>query len=204
MIVGLGNPGKQYEYTRHNIGFMCVDALAKTNDIRFDSKNKKSKALIAEGTIEGKRVLLVKPQTYMNLSGESVRGLADFYKIPTEQILVIVDDMDTDLGALRIRAKGGAAGQKGMLSIIQHLGTDSIARIRFGIGRPPGRMEPATYVLQPFIQRDVPLLEETLGRVEKAVRLWLTDGIEIAMNRQNGTAETAAAAAPKQKSPPTE
>jgi peptidyl-tRNA hydrolase, PTH1 family len=201
MIVGLGNPGQKYLYTRHNIGFMGVDGLAKAHGIPFDAKNKKSKAIIAEGSIEGKRVLLAKPQTYMNNSGESVRGLSDFYKIPPENILIILDDLDTPLGTLRIRAKGGAAGQNGMRSIIHHLNTEDIARIRFGIGRPPGRMDAATYVLLPFIKEEVLLVEETIGRVEKAVRLWLTEGIDMAMNRQNGTAEQAAAAAPKPKPP---
>jgi PTH1 family peptidyl-tRNA hydrolase len=199
MIVGLGNPGKQYAQTRHNIGFMCVEELAKAHGLAFDLKNKKSQAFIADGLIDEKRVLLVKPQTYMNNSGVAVRGLADFYKIPVADILVILDDLDTPLGTLRIRAKGGAAGQKGMRSIIQHMGTEDIPRIRFGIGRPPGKMDAAAYVLMPFIKEEEILLVETVDRVLKAVRIWLNEGIEMAMNRQNGTAEQAAQAAPKPK-----
>lgn len=199
MIVGLGNPGRKYANTRHNIGFMCVDALAESYGLQFDTK--KSKAVLADGTLEGKRVLLVKPQTYMNLSGEAVRAVADFYKIPPAHILVIMDDLDTPLGTLRIRAKGGAAGQKGTRSIIQHLGLQDFPRIRFGIGRPPGKMDAAAYVLLPFIKEEEILVVETIDRVLKAVRLWLTEGIDMAMNRQNGTAEQAAEAAPKSTSP---
>lgn len=188
MIVGLGNPGKDYQYTRHNIGFMCVDQLAKDYELKIDQHNKKVKALLGEGEIEGKRVILVKPQTYMNESGRAVRPLADYYKIPPEQILAIVDDLDTPLGTLRIRMKGGAAGQNGMRSLIQHLGTEEFPRIRFGIDRPPGKMPPASYVLHPFIPAEVPLVEETIHRVVKAIALWLSEGLEIAMNRHNGTA----------------
>jgi PTH1 family peptidyl-tRNA hydrolase len=202
MIVGLGNPGKDYQYTRHNIGFMLADALAAAYQLTFDTKTKRASAFSAEGHIEGQRVLVVKPQTYMNESGRSVRGLADFYKIDPAHILVIVDDMDTPLGSLRIRPKGGAAGQNGMRSIIQHLGTEDFPRIRFGIGRPPGRMEARAYVLQPFMASETALAQETLERAVKAAVLWLTDGIEIAMTRQNGSAEQAAESAPKPKSPP--
>lgn len=210
MIVGLGNPGRDYQYTRHNIGFMVADALASAHQLAFDTKTKRANAFTAEGMLEGRKVLVVKPQTYMNESGRSVRGLADFYKIDPAHILVIVDDMDTPLGTLRIRAKGGAAGQNGMRSIIQHLGTEDFPRIRFGIGRPPGRMDPKNYVLQPFIAPETALAQETLERAIKAALLWVSDGIEIAMTRQNGTAEQAAQSAPKPKTlapidhPPTE
>ena len=199
MIVGLGNPGKKYEKTRHNVGFMSVDELAKTHQIVLSTI--KFNALFGEGTIANKRVLLVKPQTYMNNSGSAVRGLADFYQIPPERILIIVDDLDTPLGTLRIRAKGGAAGQNGMRSINQHLGTENIARIRFGISRPPGQMDAAAYVLLPFKAEEEILVIETIDRVGKAALLWLQEGIDMAMNRQNGTAEQAAAAAPKSVPP---
>jgi len=202
LIVGLGNPGRQYTHTRHNIGFMCIDALAKEYQIALDTKQ--AKALVGDGSIGGKRVLLVKPQTYMNLSGEAVRALVDFYKIPLENLIIIVDDLDTPLGTLRIRAQGGAAGQKGMQSISQHLNTQNFARIRFGIGRPPGKMPAAAYVLMPFLAKDAPLLIETIDRVHKAVYIWLTEGIDMAMNRQNGTAEQAALAAPGAKPLPIE
>jgi PTH1 family peptidyl-tRNA hydrolase len=194
MIVGLGNPGKKYANTRHNIGFACVDSFG----LDFDTK--KSQAVIADGSIEGQRVLLVKPQTYMNLSGESVRALADFYKIAPEHIMIIFDDLDTPLGTLRIRASGGSAGHNGMKSIIQHLGTQDFPRVRFGIGRPPGYMDAAAFVRQPFINDEEILVVATLNRVGKAIRLGLTEGIDMAMNRQNGTAEQAAQAQPKPSS----
>ncbi len=190
MIVGLGNPGREYEKTRHNIGFTVVDALAKAYNLPFD--NKKSKAIFADGIIAEKRVLLVKPQTYMNLSGGAVRGLADFYHIEPAQIMVVSDDMDIPLGTLRLRPKGGAGGQKGVRDIIQQLGTEAFPRLRFGIGRPPGRMEPSKYVLQPFRQEEQPLLEETLDRAVRALEDWLRFGLDYAMNRHNGTAEEAA------------
>jgi len=199
MIVGIGNPGKKYANTRHNIGFACVESLADANGMNFDTK--KSQATIAEGSIAGERVLLVKPQTYVNLSGESVRALADFYKISPERVLVIHDDLDTPLGTLRIRAGGGSAGHNGMKSIINHLGSQDFPRIRFGIGRPPGKMDPAAFVLLPFIAEEHILVVETVNRVAKAVNLWLTEGIDMAMNRQNGTAEQAAQAAPKEIEP---
>ncbi len=195
LIVGLGNPGKKYAHTRHNIGFMCVDALAAKYQIAIESV--KFQAKVGEGIITDKRVVLVKPQTYMNVSGVAVRGLASFYKIPSEQILLIHDDLDTPVGTLRIRTGGGAGGQKGVRSTIEHLGTEKFPRVRFGIGRPPGKMDAAVYVLQEFIKEEVPLVRETVERVIKAVEIWLTEGIEMAMNRQNGTAEQAAAAQPK-------
>jgi len=200
LVVGLGNPGQQYRYTRHNVGFMAVDYIASQHNISFD-KQKKQNAFVGDGMIAEKRVMLVKPQTYMNNSGVAVRGLADYYDIPPERILIIVDDLDTDLGSLRIRAKGGAAGQNGTRSIIQHLGTQDFPRIRFGIGRPPGKMAGKRYVLMPFIKSEEDLAQETVWRTEKAVYLWLKDGIDMAMNRQNGTAEQAANAAPKSSSP---
>lgn len=187
LIVGLGNPGKDYEKTRHNIGFRCVDALAAAHGLKFDGK--KGKAVLAEGTIADKKVLIAKPQTYMNLSGESVRLLVDFYKIPLANVMVIMDDMDVPLGTLRIRVKGSAGGQNGMKNIINHLGTDEISRLRFGIGRPPGRMAPAAYVLQDFDKQDAILLAETMDRVMKALDTWLREGITAMMNRYNGTAE---------------
>ncbi|MFP4322338.1 MAG: aminoacyl-tRNA hydrolase [Anaerolineales bacterium] len=194
MLVGLGNPGRKYADTRHNIGFMVLNEIANQEGLRFDTK--RNQAVLADTTLEGQRVILVKPQTYMNNSGVAVRGLADFYKIPPEDIMVIVDDLDTPLGTLRIRPKGGAAGQNGMRSIVQHLGTQDFPRLRFGIGRPPGKMPASSYVLMPFIPDEIPLAEETIHRAISAARLWLADGIDMAMNRQNGTAEQAANAAP--------
>lgn len=188
IIVGLGNPGSKYQNTRHNIGFRCVDTLASIYGLSFDKKQ--AKALVATGDIEGQSVLLVKPQTYMNLSGDSVSGLMNFYKIPSENLLVIFDDLDLPLGTLRIRASGGSSGQKGMKHIIQRIGTQDFNRIRFGIDRPPGRMDPAAYVLQPFGPGDESILvEETMQRVVDVTKTWLTQNINKAMNEFNGSAE---------------
>lgn len=191
LIVGLGNPGKEYQNTRHNIGFQVVEALATAYNLKFDGN--KAKARFADGFVAGKRVVIAKPQTYMNLSGSSVRGLVDFYKIPLANIVVICDDLDIPAGTLRIRSKGGAGGQKGLRHIIEQLGTQEIARMRLGIGRPPGRMEPAAFVLRPFRDEEVILMQETIDRAIKAIELWLQEGVEMAMNRYNGTAEEVAA-----------
>lgn len=191
LIVGLGNPGKEYDQTRHNIGFQVVDTLAAAYGMKFDSK--KSKAKYAEGNIAGQRAMLVKPQTFMNASGSSVRGLMDFYKIPIENLLVICDHLDIPLGVVRLRPKGGAGGQKGLRDIIQQIGTQDFVRLRLGIGRPPGNMEPAAYVLRRFDADDTILVQETIERAIKAIETWLQDGIEPAMNRYNGTAEEVAA-----------
>lgn len=188
LIVGLGNPGKKYDGTRHNIGFRCVDTLADQYGLTFDGK--KSKAKLADGTIAGQRVLLAKPQTFMNLSGEAVSGLANFYKIEPARILIVYDELDLPLGTLRLRKLGGAGGHNGMKSIIQRLGTQNFPRLRFGIDRPPGRMDPAAYVLRPFADGDESILAaETVDRAAQAIVAWLTDGIDNAMNQHNGTAE---------------
>jgi len=192
LIVGLGNPGPEYEATRHNVGFMAADSLVSAHGLTYDHR-KKSKSKIAEGSIAGRRVLIAKPQTFMNLSGGAVQGLAAFYQIPPERVLVVFDDLDLPLGTLRIRPKGGSGGHRGMTDIIQRLGTQDIARVRFGIGRPPGRMDPAAYVLRRFSADEAPAVEEALGRVARTVETWLTQGIEAAMNRYNGSAEEVAA-----------
>jgi PTH1 family peptidyl-tRNA hydrolase len=188
LVVGLGNPGREYHDTRHNVGFRCADALVKAHGLSYDAR-KKSKAKTADGVIAGKRVLIAKPQTYMNLSGSSVQGLAAFYRIPAEHILVIFDDLDLPLGTLRIRQKGGSGGHRGLTDIIQRLGTQNFPRIRFGIGRPPEKMDPAAYVLQPFDRAETSLIQATVEQAVKAVETWLTDGIDITMNRYNGTVE---------------
>ncbi len=190
LIVGLGNPGKKYAETRHNIGFMTVDDLAQKYHLNFDAKQ--SKAEIAQGMIKGKKIVLAKPQTFMNESGRAVRGIADFFKIPVENILVIYDDMDIDLGLLRIRPRGGSGGHNGIKSMQNHLGSSEFARIRFGLSRPPGKMDPAAYVLRPFDEKEKPLMLETMHRAGLAIEIWLTEGIDSAMNQQNGTAEDVA------------
>ncbi len=197
LIVGLGNPGKEYHNTRHNIGFRCVDALAAANGLSY-ARKKKSKSKLATGTITGHAVLIAKPQMYMNLSGSSVQGLAAFYKIPPAQILVIYDDLDLPPGTLRIRAQGGSGGHRGITDIIQRLGTREFPRIRFGIGRPPDRMDPAAFVLRRFDGEETPVVEEAITRVLKTIEMWLTDSIDNAMNHYNGTAEEVAARFAKQ------
>ncbi len=191
LVVGLGNPGKKYDQTRHNIGFQVVDALAAAYVLKFDGKKAKTK--YADGTIVGKRVLLVKPQTYMNASGNAVQGLLDFYQIPIENLLVVCDHLDIPLGVLRMRPKGGAGGQRGLRHIIQQIGTQDFARMRLGIGRPPGSMDPAAYVLRRFTAEEAILVQETVDRAIKAIEMWLQVGIDLAMNRYNGTAEEVAA-----------
>lgn len=188
LVVGLGNPGREYENTRHNAGFLCADAIARAHGFTFEPK-KRSKARVATGSIGSKRLVIAKPHTFMNLSGSAVQGLAAFYKIPPERILVIYDDLDLPAGTLRIRPKGGTGGHKGMTDIIQRLGTQDFPRIRFGIGRPPGRMDPAAYVLRPFDRDELSQVEDAIDRAVKAVEAWLREGIDIAMNRYNGTGD---------------
>jgi PTH1 family peptidyl-tRNA hydrolase len=184
LIIGLGNPGREYENTRHNVGWMVLEELARRYGLTFGKKERK--AISATGVVHDKRVILAKPQTYMNLSGEAVRALVDFYKIELPRILVIHDDLDIPLGTIRLRAKGGAGGQGGMKSIIQHLGRQDFSRLRFGIGRPPGRMDPKAYVLQTFKGDDEITARIVTDRAADAVETWLTQGIELAMTRHNG------------------
>ncbi len=190
LVVGLGNPGREYEKTRHNVGFWVVDELVTRHQL--GAGNKERKAIVFSGQIKGKPVVLAKPQTYMNLSGEAVRALLDFYKIPLERLIVIHDDLDTPLGALKVRRQGGHGGQNGVRNILLHAGSDSFARVRFGIGRPPGRMQPKDYVLQPFIGDDQITARQMVERAADAVESWLTDGIELTMTRFNGEADAAA------------
>ncbi|MBI5666704.1 MAG: aminoacyl-tRNA hydrolase [Chloroflexi bacterium] len=187
LIIGLGNPGKGYADTRHNVGFRVVDELARRYGLTFGRKERK--AVVASGVILGKRAILAKPQTYMNLSGEAVRALVDFYKVELSRLLVISDDLDIPLGTLRLRKSGSAGGQGGLKNIIQHLGTQDFNRLRFGIGRPPGRMQPKDYVLQAFKGDDVILAAQMVDRAASAVEVWLTEGIEIAMTRYNGSVD---------------
>lgn len=184
LIVGLGNPGKEYEQTRHNVGFRVVDELARRYSLAFGKKERK--AVAATGVIRGKKVILAKPQTYMNLSGEAVRSLVDFYKVELAGIFVMSDDLDIPLGTVRLRQSGGAGGQNGVKSIIQHLGTQDFNRLRFGIGRPPGRMQPKDYVLGAFQGDDAILASQVIDRAADAVETWLVDGIDLAMTRHNG------------------
>lgn len=184
LIVGLGNPGAKYAKTRHNVGFWVVDELARRHG--FSGERSEKRALTQTGSIGSARVKLAKPQTFMNRSGESARALVDFYDIPLERLLVIHDDLDTPFGSIRLRKSGGHGGQNGLRSIIQHLGSQDYARLRFGIGRPPGRMSPVDFVLQPFKGDAAIQAGEMVGRAADAVEAWLVDGIEAAMSRFNG------------------
>ena len=183
LIVGLGNPGREYRYTRHNIGFMLIDRIAVRLNARLTRLQ--SKALIGVERYGEKKIILAKPQTYMNLSGQAIQSLLRFYKIPLEHLIVAHDDLDLPFEAIRLRPNGGAGGQKGLKSTIQHLGTQNFPRLRMGIGRPPGRMDPAAYVLQDFTRADEQLLSETLDRAADAVFKLIDEGIDKAMTRYN-------------------
>jgi PTH1 family peptidyl-tRNA hydrolase len=184
LIAGLGNPGRKFERNRHNVGFMLLNRLSSKFDITFGRVE--SKALVAKAIYLGERVILIKPQTYMNNSGSAVNAMVNFYKVQRDNILVAYDDVDLPLGTLRLRPSGGSAGQKGMQSIIERLGTDEFPRLRIGTGRPPGKMEAADYVLQDFPTDEADLLAETLDRAVEAVLTFLKDGLERAMNLYNG------------------
>ena len=185
LIVGLGNPGRDYKENRHNVGFMLIDRLS----VRWDARNMKiqSKAIVISTRWVGRKLLLAKPQTYMNLSGTSVQGLLKFYKLPLENLLVAHDDLDLPFGALRIRPGGGPGGQRGVEDIISRLGTQEYARLRIGIDRPPGRMDPANYVLQDFPSKDLIALSQVLDRAADSVQTWIQEGLNSAMNKFNGS-----------------
>ena len=188
MIVGLGNPGSEYARSRHSVGFQVIDLLAERNDLEFDRFQKRARLAIGRvRTPAGseQRVLVAKPMTYMNASGEAVAPLAAFYKIAPADVLVVFDDLDLPVGRIRLRPGGGSGGQKGMQSIIKHLGSEAFPRLRVGIGRPPGQMDPASYVLRPFSPEQE--VEMTFVRITAAdaIEAWLAFGIEAAMNQFN-------------------
>jgi PTH1 family peptidyl-tRNA hydrolase len=184
LVVGLGNPGRKYLETRHNAGWHLLDTIVRDHEsFRFDEKRKKS--LLARSKLGGVNVALVKPQTYMNLSGEAVAPIARFYKVPPERILVAFDDVDLPTAALRLRPKGGAGGHGGMRSVIQHLGTEAFPRIRLGIGRPPGKMPVKAYVLRRFNQAEWEAMLLTYEQAAQAVEVIVSEGLETAMNRFN-------------------
>ena len=184
LIVGLGNPGSEYATHRHNVGFHVVQALARSHGLAF-SRQKRARARVASGQIAGVPVILAKPQTYMNLSGRAVGRLQRTHDIIPARILIVYDDLDLPLGRLRLRPEGGSGGHRGMRSIIQALGTQSFPRLRVGIGRPPGRMDPADYVLQPIDQEESMLLAQAKQRAVAALECWLAEGIVPAMERFN-------------------
>jgi PTH1 family peptidyl-tRNA hydrolase len=183
LIVGLGNPGSKYELTRHNIGFLLVDQLAdKYVPAGF---RQKGQVLVAEGAIVGEKVLLAKPQTFMNLSGQGVVPLAQFYKILPPDILVVYDDLDLEVGKIRLRTKGGAGGHNGIKSIIQLLGTEEFPRLRIGVGRPPADEDAADYVLSRFTKEEWPVITKVIASGVTAVEAFLKEGMQQAMNIYN-------------------
>jgi PTH1 family peptidyl-tRNA hydrolase len=184
LIIGLGNPGRDYSQTRHNIGFMLVDRIT----VRLNARGMKvqSKAIVITAQYEGQKLILAKPQTFMNLSGQSVQGLVRFYKLPLDHVLIAHDDLDLPFCTIRMRPGGGAGGQKGVKSTIDQLGTPEFARLRLGIDRPPGRMDAAAYVLQEFSQKELMAVSETLDRAADAALTWMVDGLNTAMNKFNG------------------
>lgn len=188
MVVGLGNPGKEYQKNRHNVGFMAIEEIAK--ELGFENRKVKSKSVIMEGKRNNQKIILVKPQTFMNLSGNSVAPLLRFYKVPSENLIVIHDDLDLPALSIRLRPGGGAGGQKGIASIIQNLGTQQFNRVRVGIGRPPGRMDAASYVLKNFSKQEEAELPFLLSKVKDAVIDIMDIGIEAAMNKYNGENNT--------------
>ena len=184
IIVGLGNPTPEYEGTRHNVGFEVIDALARKYNIDVDTK--KHRAYIGKGMIEGQKVILAKPQTYMNLSGESVRSLLDYYKVDEEQeLLVIYDDISLGVGQIRIRAKGSAGGHNGIKNIIAHLGGQVFPRIKVGVGEKPPKWDLADYVLGHFEGEDKEKMEEAYEKAVQAVRMALHGDVCEAMNQFN-------------------
>jgi PTH1 family peptidyl-tRNA hydrolase len=185
VLVGLGNPGREYENTRHNIGFLVIQRLAQRWDI--DVTRYRFKSLSGDGTYKNKRAVLVMPQTYMNLSGTAVTSFINFYKITNDHLMVINDDLDLPFGSIRLRKSGGSAGQRGMQSIIDRLGTSEFPRLRVGIGRPPGRMDPVDYVLKKFKPADEMLLNEVLDTCADAIETYLQQGMDKAMTLFNGS-----------------
>jgi peptidyl-tRNA hydrolase, PTH1 family len=183
LIVGLGNPGPDYAGNRHNAGFMVVDLLAQRMGANF--KAHKGRADVVEGQLDGQRVRLVKPKAFMNVSGGPVASLRDFFKVPVERIVVVHDELDIPYGTLRLKAGGGDNGHNGLKSLRQSLGSGEFLRVRFGIGRPPGRMEAATFVLKDFSAAERKELDFFIDRAADAVASLLTDGLERAQNAYN-------------------
>jgi PTH1 family peptidyl-tRNA hydrolase len=183
IVIGLGNPGRKYERTRHNAGFMAVDALA--GGLRFALTREKYHALVGRGRIGGNEVLLAKPQTYMNESGRSVGAILRYTSAAVENLIVVHDELDLPLGTVRVKTGGGHGGHNGLRSIVDHLGTNEFVRVRVGIGRPPAGRDAADYVLAPFLPGEKEAAAEAVSRAAEAVRTVLTDGLTAAMNAFN-------------------
>jgi PTH1 family peptidyl-tRNA hydrolase len=183
VLVGLGNPGKKYEGTRHNVGWQVIGEMAARHGaarpkVKFDAE-------IAEISVAGQKLVLVAPQTYMNASGRSVRQLVDFYQIPPSEVLIVCDDINLPLAKLRMRRSGSSGGQKGLENVIQQLGTPDVPRLRIGVGQPPNGRDAADYVLDRFGKAEMKEIELAVHTAADAVEAWVSDGVEKAMNRFN-------------------
>lgn len=184
IIAGLGNPDRKYQNTRHNIGFEVIDAIAGKNQITVGER--KHKAIIGKGYVSGQKVVLVKPQTYMNLSGESIRQVIDFYKADEKsELIVIADDVSLEPGQIRIRKKGSAGGHNGLKNIILHLGHDEFCRVKMGVGEKPDGYDLADYVLGHFSDKEREVMDESIARAAEAVEMMIADGADAAMNQFN-------------------
>ena len=183
LVVGLGNPGEQYRYTRHNMGFLTADLLADTWRVRMNKH--KHKAEYGEATVQGKRIVLVKPQTYMNLSGEAVASLLRWYHVPLSQLIVIYDDIDLPLGRLRVRGNGSAGTHNGMRSVIQHLNSQDFPRIRVGIGKPPEGWDLADFVTSRLTSGEQEIQMPTLKLAAQVADMWVRSGLDAAMRLGN-------------------
>lgn len=181
IIVGLGNPGKKYVFTRHNVGFMTIDRLAGRCEIACNKK--KFKAIIGEGFVDGKRILIAKPQTYVNLSGISVGEIVSYYGCPLDKVMVVCDDLNLPVGKIRIRKKGSSGGHNGLESIAQYVGSE-FPRLRIGIGKPIGE-DAKEYVLTPFKEDEREIINQTIDKACQAIDTWIVTGIESCMNAYN-------------------
>ena len=183
IIIGLGNPEPEYSNTRHNMGFDVINKLAKENDISLNRT--KFNAIYGTGIIEGEKVILIKPQTFMNNSGESAKEFVDFYKEPLDNLMVIFDDMDTEAGTIRVRAKGGSGSHNGMKSMVNCLNSENFARIRIGIGRPVGEYDRIDYVIGQIDEEEKKILEKGQDEAVEAIKYWIKNGIDNTMNTYN-------------------
>jgi len=184
LIVGLGNPGQKYRQTRHNVGFQVIEELARRHG--SGRAREKFQGVISEAVVDGQPTQLLCPQTYMNLSGRSVQPALEFYKLTSNDLLVVCDDFHLPLARLRFRAAGSAGGQKGLSDILRTLGTDQVARLRIGIGPPPPDWDPVDFVLSRFAADEAAAMEQCVGRAADAVADWIGQGMEFCMNRYNG------------------
>ena len=188
LIVGLGNPGNEYKATRHNIGFLVVDRLSVESNISLQKK--KFRSVFGSGVICGSKVIIAKPLTFMNLSGEAVIAIANYYNIASENIIVIHDDMDIEFGQLKIKIRGGSAGHRGIESIKKYLNEDNFLRIRAGIGKPPDNIDCSDYVLQKFSIKEQNELKGVIENIQSCIEVILTQGPEVAMNRYHSSSRT--------------